>query len=129
MLRGQAPTTTTTQTQKHKRGKNHGGKLTDAQLTKVATALGTTLETLKAAQAKVKAAVKATDERETRAQEDALLASELGVSVSELRAAFASIKPARGGRGERGGGCHGSQSDADGGTYPTDSAGTYPMAA
>ncbi len=66
--------------------------LTDAQLTTVATKLGTTLEALKGAQAKVKAAIAATAARETRPQKDALLAAELDVTVAPLRTAFASVR-------------------------------------
>jgi hypothetical protein len=74
----------------HKR--HHRHHLTDAQLTTVATALGTTLEALKAATANVKAAVGATPEKETKAERQALLATELGVTVDALRAAFASVR-------------------------------------
>jgi len=121
-----------TQKPKHKKGKRHGGRLTDAQLTKVATKLGTTLEALKAARAEVKAAVRATEAHETRAQEDALLASKLDVTVEKLRAAFASVAPARGEhRGGRGG-CEkppsSTSTDDTSGTYPSGSAGTYPAA-
>lgn len=117
-------------TQAAKKGKR-GGKLTDAQLTTVATKLGTTLEALKAAQAKVKAAVKATEARETKAEQDALLAEELGVTVSELRAAFASVRPARGERRGDGRLCDkpaSGSADGTSGSYPSDSAGSYPTA-
>ena len=76
---------------RHGKHKRHHRHLTDAQLTTVATALGTTLEALKAAQATVKAAVDATAEKETKAERAALLAAELGVTVDALRAAFASV--------------------------------------
>jgi len=75
-----------------KQGKKKPRRLSDAQLTTVATALGTTLDALKAAQANAKAAAAATETRETRAEMDALLAAELDVTVAQLRAAFASVR-------------------------------------
>lgn len=123
----------TQQTQQgHRRGhgRGHGRRLSDAQLTKVASALGVTLDALKTAQAEVRAAVKATDARETRAEEDALLAQKLGVTVDELRAAFDSVRPqggegrGRGGRvGCKGGSSSGSQGSTSG-SYPSDSTAT-----
>ena len=93
------PSDSTTNSQTAKPAKGKRGKarraprrLSDAQLTRVAAALGTDLAALKAAQAKVKAAVDATDARETRAEHDALLAGELGVTVEQLRTAFASVR-------------------------------------
>lgn len=125
------PTATQGQTQKKgKRGKRRGGRLTDAQLTQVAEALGTTLEALKAAQAEVKSETAATDERETRAERDALLAGKLGVTVAELRAAFDGVRPARGERGERRGGgpggCRGGATGSSPDTGAEDPAGTDP---
>ncbi len=73
-------------------------RLSDAQLTRVAEALGTGLAALKAAEAKVKAAVDASEARETRAERDALLAAELGVTVEKLRSAFDSVRGSAGGR-------------------------------
>ena len=99
-----------------KRGKKKPRRLSDAQLTTVATALGTTLEALKAAQASVRAAAAATEIRETRAQMDALLAEALNVTVAELRAAFASV------RGTTDGMCKRPGSGTNPGTYPGDSA-------
>jgi hypothetical protein len=96
-----------------KRGKKKPRRLSDAQLTRVATALGTTLEALKAAQAAVKTATAATEIRETRAQHDALLAAELDVTVTQLRAAFASV------RGTTDGKCKPRPSDSTG-SYPRD---------
>lgn len=93
--------TTTTQTAKAHKGKK-ARKLTDAQLTTVATALGTDLATLKAAQAKVKAAVAATDAKESKGEQNALLASELGVTAAQVKAAFASVAGAGGTRAARG---------------------------
>lgn len=110
--------TTPMQAKKHgKRGKHKQRKLSDAQLTTVATALGTTLDALKAAQAKVKAALDATDAKETRAQADAQLASELGVTVDQLRAAFHSVRAS--GDGGGGGTCKGGKPAS--GSYPSDS--------
>jgi hypothetical protein len=121
---GSYPTdSTTTQASKHgKKGKHKQRKLSDAQLTTVATALGTTLDALKAAQAKVKAATDATDARETKAQVDALLASELGVTVDQVRTAFDGVRGGDDGRGGRGGTCNGGKpASGSAGSYPTDS--------
>ncbi len=109
------------------RGHRRGGprKLSDAQLTTIATQLGTTLDALKAAIAKVDAAVKASPERETKAQRDALLATELGVSTDALTAAFEAARPAPGGGDGTGpgrGACKGKPKEDD------DAAGTYPTA-
>jgi len=102
-----------------KKGKRGPKKLTDGQLTTVATKLGTTLEALKAAQAKVKAAVAATDATETKAERDALLAAELNVTVAQLKAAFDSV------RGTTDGTCKAKgSSGSTGGQYPTDSSTT-----
>ena len=96
---GDYPTDTTSQTgKKGKKGRRGPRRLSDAQLTKVATALGTDLAGLKAAMAEVKKTVDATDERETRADRDALLAAALGATVDELRAAFGSVRGASDGR-------------------------------
>ena len=106
------------QTQR-KRAKKKPRRLSDAQLTRVATALGTTLDALKAAQAEVKAAAAATEARETRAQMDALLAEALNVTVAQLRAAFASV------RGSTDGTCKPRPAGGGGtspGTYPGDAA-------
>ncbi len=109
-------------------------RLTDAQLTSVAEALGTTLSALKEARSAVKAAVEASPERETRAQRDAMLAERLGVTAAEVRSAFASVRssgPRRGGRhGGRRGGCRkpAPTTDPGTGTYPEDGAGTPPGA-
>jgi hypothetical protein len=117
---GTYPGDASSSSQSNKPGKRgHHGKrhLTDAQLTTVATALGTTLDGLKAAQAKVKAAVAATDAKETKAEKDGLLAAELNVTVTQLRAAFASV------RGTTDGMCKGKARPSTGtgsGTYPTD---------
>ena len=97
-----------------KKGKKKQRKLSDAQLTKVATALGTTLEALKVAQAAVKTATDATEARETPAERDALLAAELNVTVAQLRAAFASV------RGTTDGRCKGHANTGSTGTYPSD---------
>ncbi len=123
--------------QKGKRGKASRAKLTDAQLTTVAEALGTTLAALKTAQSEVKAAVKASEARETRSQRDAMLAEKLGVTSAELRAAFDEARPARGGSGERRGGKRGGckrgsdsesgssdSTDTSAGSYPTDGSAT-----
>jgi hypothetical protein len=124
-----------TSSQVHKKGKKKRAhrKLSDAQLTRVAEALDTTLAALKEAMSEVGAAVKASEERETKAQREAMLAERLGVSAADVRAAFASVAksgPRRGsGRGaKRGGGCRkpAPTSDTDPGTYPGDSTGTYP---
>lgn len=117
------PSDTSTQTSKPAGKKGHKGKkgarkLSDAQLTKVATALGTTLEALKAAQAKVKAATDATDAKETKAERDALLAPELGVTVTQLRTAFDSV------RGTTDGKCKGKGSAPASSDYPSDTSGT-----
>ena len=115
---GSSDSGTTTQEQKKgKKKKGRHGKLSDAQLTTVAEALGVTLEKLKAALAEVKTATAATDERETKAEKDELLATALGVTVEELRAAFASLRPARGDRGD----CPGEEAAADS-TASTDPA-------
>ena len=102
-----------------KKGKKKGKRaraLSDAQLTRVATALGTTLEALKAAQAEVKTALDATEERETKAERDALLAGKLDVTVEQLRAAFAGVRGTTDGTCKRGG--------SSTGDYPTDSSAT-----
>ena len=112
----QTPATYPGDSQTHrpgKKGKKKPRKLTDAQLTTVASALGTTLDALKAAMASVKAATDATEVKETKAQKDALLAAELDVTVAQLRAAFGSV------RGSTDGTC---KPRPSGGTYPTDSA-------
>jgi hypothetical protein len=117
------PTDTSATTEAHQGGKKgrHGPrKLSDAQLTTVATKLGTTLEALKAAQAAVKTATEATEARETHAQRDALLADELNVTVAQLRAAFASVRGATDGRCKGGAGAAGTTA----GTYPTDTSTT-----
>jgi hypothetical protein len=114
----------TTQSRTQESGRHHGGRrLSDAQLTTVATALGTTLDALKAAQAKVKAAAAATDARETKAQKDALLAGELNVTVTQLRAAFASV------RGATDGTCKGGRGNASGTTAGDSPADTSTSAA
>ncbi|MTD46229.1 hypothetical protein GKE82_18530 [Conexibacter sp. W3-3-2] len=121
---GSYPTDTTTQQpakKKGKKGKRHAPRLTDAQLATVAEQLGVTLEQLKTAMAEVKAAVKATEARETKAQEQALLAEKLGKTAAEVKAAFDSVRPARG-EGDRRGGCKkpAAGSTTDTGTdYPT----------
>ena len=71
------PSTSRTQDQKPRKGKKGSRRLSDAQLTTVASTLGVSLEQLKAAQVKVKAAIAATAARETRAGQDSLLAPEL----------------------------------------------------
>jgi hypothetical protein len=105
-----------TQTAK-KKGKRKRGprRLSDAQLTKVAAALGTDLATLKAAMADVKAAADATDKRETKAEMAAALAGKLGVTTDQLRAAFSSV------RGTTDGRCKGSAgTSTPAGDYPSD---------
>ena len=116
------PSDTATQSERPAKSGNRAKrarKLTTAQLTAVATRLGVTVEALKAAQAKVKAATAATEARETKAQTDALLAAELGVTAEQVRAAFASVEPQRrsGSRGDcNGAGQSGTGQGAD---YPT----------
>lgn len=115
--------TGTSQTQKpaKKKGKKRPAKrLTDAQLTTVAEQLGTTLEALKTAMSEVKAATKATEARETRAEEDALLGEKLGKTAAEVKAAFASVRPARaeGDRPARGE-CRKPAQQETGADYPT----------
>ena len=107
------------QPQRKRGGKKKPRRLSDAQLTRVATALGTTLDALKAAQAEVKAAAAATEARETRAQMDALLAEALNVTVAQLRDAFASVRGSTDGMCKprpAGGGA------TNPGTYPGDAA-------
>lgn len=100
-------------------GRHGGRKLTDAQLTVVATKLGVTLDALKAAQASVKTATDATAVKETRTQKDALLATALGVSPDALRAAFASVHGTTDGTCKKG---SGSTSGTTAGNYPTDTS-------
>ncbi len=134
------PSDTSTTTTK-KKGKGHG-RLTTAQLTAVAKALGVTLDELKAAQAKVKTTVAGTSARETKAEQDALLAKELGKTTAEVQAAFASVaatRPARGSGDEDRRGGHGGRGEcdrsgsgdtgsypSDSGSYPSDTSGSYP---
>lgn len=109
---------------RHRRGAR---RLSQSQLTAVAEKLGTTLAKLKEAQSAVKAAVKASEERETRSEIDAMLAEKLGVTATEVRAAFDSVRPARSTSGKRGG-CKRKSSESSGsdestaGSYPSDSA-------
>lgn len=109
---------------RHRRGAR---RLSQSQLTAVAEKLGTTLAKLKEAQSEVKAAVKASEERETRSEIDAMLAEKLGVTATEVRAAFDSVRPARSTSGKRGG-CKRKSSESSGsdestaGSYPSDSA-------
>lgn len=121
--------TTTSETQKPaKQGKKakRAKKLTDAQLTAVAEELGTTLTALKAAMAEVKAAVQATEARETKAQEHALLAEKLGVTAAEVKAAFDSVRPVRGERRARGEGGRGECRRPAQSETGTDTSGDYP---
>jgi len=115
-------TQSTVKAKKHKKGKRGDRRLPDAQLTKVATALGTDLASLKAAMASVKTKVDATDARETKAERDALLAEELGVSVDALRSAFSSVRGTTDGhcKGKPAGGTSGPTS----GDYPSDTTTT-----
>lgn len=88
---------------KKKKGRRGPRRLSAAQLTKVAAALDVETATLKAAMAKVKAAIDATEARETKAEGDALLAAELGVSVEQMRTALAGVRGAGNGKcGSRG---------------------------
>jgi hypothetical protein len=100
-----------------KKGKRGPRRLSAAQLAKVATALGTDAAPLKAALDKVKATVDASEARETKAERDALLAGELGVTVEALRAAFASV------RGSTDGKCK-PRGPAPATDNPSDSSGT-----
>ncbi|MEN0011831.1 MAG: hypothetical protein AAGC46_00600 [Solirubrobacteraceae bacterium] len=89
-------------------------RYTDAQLTTVATALGVSLDDLKAARTSVKATIASTDTRETPAQVNALLATALGgtITADQVTAAFASLKTA--------------SSTSGSSSYPSDSSGSYP---
>ena len=104
------PSDTSTQTSKPaKRGKpgKRPRRLTSAQLSAVAAKLGVSVDALKAAQTKAKAAADATDARETPAQMDELLATLLGVTAAQVREAFASVAPQRRGEGGGRGDCPG----------------------